>query len=318
MSNKKEHHSREASRRGSRSVHDYDEEMSRHKPKVSNSQDGRGGQDPLPRHRSMAIRPHDRDRDLPYYEGHSSHASNLMTSEEAQKSIHALFKQVKDTTSFFARFRDGYQQDVCGIEVYAGQTILEKLWERKIRSSDGKNRASKGRSEDDCADVLSAFDDVSSRLCESLNHAFDGARSHPSSQNDSLARKLEVAIKDFGRLLNRVHTNFQEMDSLIKELKLLKVVLELGGAGKASNDDRAKQRHKSRASGHEHLEDRGQESEDARYEANEEGSGSEDDDEQGREHSGHSRGREEAEADGDEEGQGLFSIYQSVYSITNA
>ena len=306
MREKRETPSQESSRKSARAAYHYDDRMPRHNSKVAGSQDDRDKDSSVSRHRSMAIRPHERERERDsnsYYQSHSGHTSKHMSSEEAQKAIRTLFMQVKETTSFFARFKEDYQQDVRGIEAYAGQTILEKLWERKIKHSDSKGRQSMSRSKEDGVVLRSVFDDTSTRFWDCLNDAYEGARSHPSGQNNSLARKLDIAIKDFSRLLTLVRGCFQEMDSLIKELKLLKVVLELGGAGTMANDDSANRRPKARGAGHEHLRDSGQDREDEQYGGMGEGSGSEDNEQRDEHHGGHSG---ESEVDGDEEGQGRY------------
>ncbi|KAL9133817.1 MAG: hypothetical protein Q9175_005007 [Cornicularia normoerica] len=303
--------SREPDRRGPSAVHDYDERTSRRKAKVADPQDDRDRDGLLPNHRSMAIRPDERDRDrdsISYYQGRSRHASKLMSSEEAQKAIGTLLMQVKETMSFFASFKQEYQREVCGIEAYAGQTMLEKLWERKIKKFDSKRRPSKNRPKDDGAGLRSEFDGVSNRLWNSLNDAYEGAISHPSGQNDSMARKLDSAMTDVGKLLTSVRQKSQETDSLINELKVLRVVLELGGAGTASHDDRASPRPRAHADGHGGERDSTREREDVRYGGTREDSGSEDigqHDEQRSEHSERWGGREERELGGNEEGQGV-------------
>lgn len=316
MRSKNEVLSQDSERRGSKAGYGYDEKMRRHKSMAADSQDGRDGSSPIiSRHRAMATRPHERERDrdgIAYHQSRSSHASKPMSSEEAKKAIRTLYMQVKESTAFFVNFKDKYQRDVRGIEPYAGQTIMEKLWERKIKQNDSKSRSSKDRPKDDGVGSHPAFDDVSKRLWDSLNDAFEGARSHPSGHDASLARKLDIAIKDFGRLFTSVRTFFQEMDSLIKELTLLKVVLELelGSAGMASADDKAKQRSKghgrqrnsspSRASTS-YLED----------------SGSEDNGLRDEQHGEHASGSQDGKADGDEESQGLTPTNQPVQLSTD-
>lgn len=309
MKEKRDSSNQDLNRRGPRAAHHYDERMPRHKSKVAGSQDGRDGDSSQPRHRSTTIRPHERDRErdnISYYQNRSGHVSKLMSSEEAQKAKCALFTHVKEATSFFVNFKEEYQQDIRDIAPYAGQTILEKLWERKIKHNDSKGRPSKGRSKDGSVGLRSAFHDVSSRLWAGLKDAYEGASSCPSSQNDSLARKLETASKEIGGLFMSVQTCFQDMDGLIKELKLLKVVLELGGAGTASNEERANRQSRARGSGHGHPRDPSPEREDAQYGGTGEGSGSEDDGQQDEQHGEHSGGREGSEVGGDEEGQGQF------------
>ena len=135
----KDKSSQETSRRGPRSGHEYEDRVPRHKSNTAGSQDDRNRNSS--RHRSITARPRERERDRdskPYSQGRSSHASHVMSSEEAQKAIRLLFVQVKAATSFFTNFKEQYQKEVRAIEAYAGQTILEKLWERKIRHIDGK------------------------------------------------------------------------------------------------------------------------------------------------------------------------------------
>ena len=309
MREKREPLSQDSNRKSPRAAYRYDDRMPRHKSKVAGSQDDRDKDSSVSRHRSMTSRPYERERErdsISYHQNRSGHASKTMSSEEAQKAIRTLFIQVKETTSFFAHFKEDYQQDVRGIEAYAGQTILEKLWERKIRHSDSKSRQIKNRPNDNSVGSRSAFDDTSTRFWNCLNDAYEGTRSHPSSQNDSLARKLDIAIKDFGRLLSLVRNCFQEMDNLIKELKLLKVVLELGGAGTMSKEDSANRRPKASDAGHEHLRDSSPEREDAQYGGRGEDSGDDDNDQRDEQDGEHSGGRDESEVDGDEEGQGGF------------
>ena len=306
--------SQETSRRGSRAAHDYEERTPRRKSNAAGSQDGRDGNSPLPRHRSMTARPHERERDRnsnSYSQGHSSHASKVISSEEAQKAIRLLFTQVKTTTSFFTNFKVLYQQEIRDIKAYAGQTILEKLWERRIRHTDGKSRSGNDRSKDDGV-LHSPFHEISNRLWDSINDAYEGARSHPSSQNNNLARKLDGAIQEFSKLLMLVRTDFQEMDSLIKELKLLKVVLELGGAGAASTNEGANEGRRASGAGHGHLRESSQEREDARYEGTAEGSGTEDEGQDDEQHGEHTDEREGDEVGGDGEGEGLIAANQSV------
>lgn len=307
MREKRESSNQDLNRRGPRVAHHHDERMPRHKSKAAGSQDDRDGDSSLPRHRSTTIRPHEsnRERDkVSYYQNRSSHVSKPMSSEEAQKAKRALFTHVKEATSFFVNFKEEYRQDVRGIAPYAGQTIQEKLWERKIRHNDSKGRPSKGRSKEDSVRLRPAFHDVSSRLWDGLRDAYEGASSCSSSQNDSLARKLETASKEIGGLFMSVQTCYQDMDSLIKELKLLKVVLELGGAGTASNDERVNRQSRARGAGHGHPRESSPEREDTQYGGMEEGSGSEDDGQQDEQHGEHAGGREESEVGGDEEGQG--------------
>ena len=286
----KDKSSQETSRRGPRSGHEYEDRVPRHKSNTAGSQDDRNRNSS--RHRSITARPRERERDRdskPYSQGRSSHASHVMSSEEAQKAIRLLFVQVKAATSFFTNFKEQYQKEVRAIEAYAGQTILEKLWERKIRHIDGKGRSSQDRSKDDGV-LYSAFHDVSNRLWDSISDAYEGARTHSSSQNSRLARKLDGAIQEFSKLLMSTRTDFQEMDSLIKELKLLKVVLELGGAEGGSSQER----------------------EDTRYEGTGEGSGSEDEGQDDEQHGEHPSGREGAEVGGDGEGEGSIAANRSV------
>ena len=309
MRDKRESSSQEHNRSDPRAVRYHDERMPQHKSKVAGSHDDKYRDNSLPKHRSTPIRPHERERgrdSISYYQSHSGHVSKLMSSEEAQKAIRTLFVLVKEATAFFVDFKEEYQQDVREIEAYAGQTILEKLWERKIKHNDSKSHPSKARSKDDSAGLRSAFSEVSSRLWDALNDAYEGARSHPSAQNDSLARKLDMAIEELSRILMSVRTYSQEMDSLIQELEVLKRVLELGGAGKASKDDRSNRQPRARAAGHRHPRNSSPEHEDAQYGATGEGSGSEDNGQEGEHDGERSGGRRESEAGGDDEGQGLF------------
>ena len=291
----------ETSRRDFRDAHGYDARMTRHKSKLVVSQDDRDGNGPLPRHRSMAVRPHERDRDrdaISHYQGRSSHATTPMSPEEVRTAISTLLKQVKETTVFFADFKEEYQRDVRHIMTYAGQDTLEVLWVRKIMYS-GKGRSGKARSKHESVDQPPTFKQVSRRLWKSLENAYMGAMSDPSGQNDSLARKLAGARSEVGPLLDSVESYSQAMDSVIKELKLLKVVLELGGAGKTSNDDKANQRHSAHAMN----------------EGPREGSDSDDDNERNEkqgEHLERSNGREEDEAGDDEEGQDLDPTHRAV------
>lgn len=323
MRDKREPSSREPSRRGSRAVHDYDEKMPRHKSKVAGPQEGRDREIPLPKHRSMTTRPHERERDrdiISYYQGRSSRSIKLMSPEEAQKAIRTLFIQVKETISFFATFKEEFQHQIRGIEAYADNDILDVLWARKAKKGASKGRSSKDRSKDDGVSTHSEFDDVSSRLWDSLLNAHEGAQSHPSNQNDSIAKKLEAALQDVGRLLKSARIKFEQVDSLIKELKVLKLVLELGDAGTAPHDDRVKQRHETHTTGHGLPMDPNTGGEDARFGRMGEDSGNEDNgrhDEQYDEHSEQSGGREEREYGGDEESQGPFSTDHSDYSTTN-
>ena len=298
--------------------HDYDERiMPRHKSKVAAPPDDRDVNSP--RHRSIAIRPHERERDrdgTAHHQRRSSHAlGRLMSQEEAQRVMHTLFKQVKETTSFFVSFKDEYGRDVRSIEAYAGHGILKKLWERKIKYTDDEGHSGKSRPKDENVCPRPAFHDISNRLWHSLTDAYEGARSHPSGENDSLARKLDAATKEVGRLLMEVQSEFKEMDNLIDELKLLRLVLELGGAGTASNDDGASQRHGIRGAGHGHQRNSSLDGEDARYGGLREDSGSEDNDrhdEQYGEHLERPEEREESQVHGDEEGQGLCRTDQAV------
>ena len=233
-----------------------------------------------------------------------------MSSEEAQKAIRTLYMLVKEAEAFFVDFKREYQQDVRGIEAYAGQTILEKLWERKIKHNDSKGHPSKGRSRDDRVGLRSTFNDVSSRLWAALNGAYEGARSNPSAQNDSLARKLDIAINEFSGLLTRVRSYSRQMDSLIQELILLKTMLKLGGADKVSKDDRADRQPGSR--GARQPKSSSQEREDAQYGGTQEGSGSEDDGREDEQHGEHSSERDENEAGDDDGGQGMLSADQPM------
>ena len=325
MRDKREPSSRQPSHRGSRAIHDYDEKMPRHKPKVVGPQEGRDREFLLPKHRPMAIRPHERERDrdiMSYYPGRSSRSIKLMSPEEAQKAIRTLFIQVKETISFFASFKEEFQHQVRGIEAYANNDILDALWVRKAKKSGSKGRSSKDRSKEDGVGTLPEFDDVSRRLWDSLNDAHEGALSHRSDQNDSIAKKLEAALQDVGRLLKSARNKFEQVDSLIKELKVLKLVLELGEAGTASHDERAKQRYRTHTASHGPPRDSSPGVEDARSGRMEEDSGDEDSgrhDEQYDEHLDRSGGREEREFGGDEDGdsQGPFSTDHSVYLTTN-
>lgn len=319
MREKREGSGRESSHRGSRAVHDYDEKtmLPRHKSKVA-APEGRDREIPLPKHRSMTMRPHERES---YYPGRSSRSIKLMSPEEAQKTIRTLFTQVKEAVSFFTGFKEEFQHQVRGIEAYASDDILDALWCRKIKKSDGKSRSSKDRSKDHGVGMHSEFDDVSSRLWNSLLDGYEGARSHPSFQNNNDARKLGDALKDVGSLLESVKTDFGQIDSLIKELKVLKLVLELGDAGTAPRDDGAKQRHRTPTAGHGLPRDSSPGAEDARYgRMGGEDSGNEDNgdhDEQYEENLERSGGREEREYGGDGESQGRFSMDHPVCSTTN-
>lgn len=327
MRDKREPSSREPSRRGSRAVHDYDEKMPRHKSKAVGPQEGRDREIPLPKHRSMTIRPHlglerERDRDIiSYHQGRSGRSIKVMSPEEAQKAIRTLFIQVKETISFFANFKEEFQHQVRGIEAYANNDILDALWVRKAKNSDSKARSSKDRSKDNGVSVHSEFDDVSSRLWDSLRDAREGAWSHPSDQNDSIAKKLEAALQDVGRLLKSAQNNSEQVDCLIKELKVLKLVLELGDAGTVPHNDKAKQRDRTLTAG-QLPRDSSPGVEDVRYGGMEGDSGNEDndrhdEDEQYDEHLDRSGGREDREFAGDGESQGRFSTDHSVYLTTN-
>ena len=319
MKDKRELPSREVSRRGSKAVQEYDEKMPRRKSKVAGPQDDRDRDSPQPKHRSMAIRPHEKERDqdtISHYQGRSSHASKVTSSEEAQKAIRNLFMHVKEAMSFFAGFKEEYLREVRGVEAYASQTILEKLWERKIKNKDTKSRSTKSRSKEDGVGLRSGFDDVSARLWDSLENAYEGVVSHPPGHNDSMARKLDAALNDLGNLLKSVRTNVQETDNLVKELKVLRVVLELDGAGTVSHDDRVNQRPGAHAAGHERRRESSLQREDVRYGEIGEDSGSEDNDQRDEQHGQHSersRGRDEREDGGDGEGQGPFSTDDSVF-----
>ena len=311
MREKRDPSSQEHSRRDPRAARYYDERMPRHKSKPAGPQDDRDRDSTPAKHRSTPIRPHERERErdsISYYQSRSGHVSKLMSSEEAQKAIRTLYMVVKEAEAFFVDFKREYQKDVRGIEAYAGQTILEKLWERKIKHNDSKRHPSKGRSRDDSVGSRSTFSDVSNRLWDALNNAYGGARSSPSAQNDSLARKLDIAINEFSGLLSRVRTYSQQIDSLIQELILLKTMLKLGGAGKVSQDDRADRQPGARG----HPKISSQEREDAQYGGTGEGSGSEDDGREDEHHGEHSSERDENEAGGDEGGQGILSHDQSM------
>ena len=322
MRSKNEVDSQNSDRRGPKAGYGHDERMFRHKSKATDSQDGRDGSSPLPRHRSMAIRAHERERDrdgIAHHQSRSSHASKPVSSEEAKKAMRTLYMEVKETTAFFTDFEKEYRHDVRAIGPYAGEAILEKLWERKIKHNNSKGRSSKEHPKDDGAGSHPAFEDVSKRLWGSLQDAFEGARCHPSGHDASLARKLDTAINDFGRLLPLVRTHFQEMDSLIKELKLLKVVLDLevGSAGTASGDDKAKQRPKGRANGHGHQRNSSSGHEETRYGGMGGDSGSEDNGQHDEQHGEHTSGGEEGEVGGDEESKGLNPTKQPVQPSTD-
>ena len=326
MRDKREPPIRESNRRGPRAIQDYDERMPRRKSKAAGSQDDRDRDSLLPKHRSMAIRPFERERDresISYYQGRSGHASKLMSSEEAQKAIRTLFMQVKEDASFFADFRENFQREIRGVSEYAGKEMLEKLWEYKIRHNCETSHSSKNRSTDDGIVSRPRFDDVAKQLWESLHDAYDGARSFPSGQNDSMARKLDVARKEVCTLLSSVRTKSESMETLIKELKVLEVVLELGGAGKASHDDRANQRPRAHTDRHRHQRDSRLGGEDARYGGMTEHSGSEDDgqrnerDGEQSERSGGGEGREgDGDGDGDGDREGLFP-HRSIFLVDN-
>ena len=311
--------SREPNRRGSHSVQKYDERTPRQKPKVADPQNGRDRDSPLPRHRSMVIRPHEREKErdgISSYQGRSRHADKIMSSDDAQNAIRALFMQVKESMAFFTNFKEAYQREIRGIEAYAGHTMLEWLWQRRVDKYNSKGRSTKDRAKDDGVGSYSEFDDVSNRLWASLNDAYQGARSNPSGQNDSMARKLVSAMKDIANFLALIRDKSQEIDNLIKELKVLKVVLELGGAETASGDDRSSPRPRTHAGGP-HRRETVQACEDERYEGMREDSGSEDvgqHDEQRSEHSEQSAGRDEREFGGGEEGQGRFPANKYVHS----
>ena len=318
MRDKREAPSREPNRRGPKAVQDYDERMPRHKSKGMGIPDGRDRDSPLPKHRSMAIRSHERERDLDgnyYYQGRSGHASKIMSSEEAQKAIHTLFVQVKETISLFTKFSENFQHDIRAIRAYADPEILDKLWKCKIKDKFSKSHSDKRGSSKDGVGLRSGLHEVSERLWESLEDAYFGARSHPSDQNDGIARKLENSKNDVRNGLHGARTGFQKAEVLIKELKLLKVMLELSGAGTASHDDRADQRPRTRAAGHGNLTDDSPEGGDERYGELGEHSGSEDNgacDEQRGGHSERYGEMEEREVGGDEGGQGPFPAYQSL------
>ena len=308
MKEKRDPSSQEHGRRDPRAVRYYEERTPRHKSKATGSQDDRERDRTLAKHRSTPMRPHERERErdsISYYQSRSGHVSKLMSSEEAQKAIRTLYMLVKEAEAFFVDFKREYQHDVRGIEAYAGQTILEKLWERKIKHNDSKGHPSKGRSRDDGVGSHSTFHDVSNRLWAALNAAYEGARSNPSAQNDSLARKLDIAINEFSGLLSRVRTYSRQIDSLIQELILLKTMLKLGGADKVPKDDRAGRQPGFRGAGHPKISS--QEREDAQYEGTGEGSGSEDDGREDEQHGEHSSERDEHEAGDDEGGQGMLS-----------
>ena len=315
MREKRDPTSQEHGRRDPRAVRYYDEGMPRHKSKAAGSQDDRDRDSALGKHRSTPIRPHERERErgsMSYYQSRSGHVSKLMSSEEAQKAIHTLYMLVKEAEAFFVGFKREYQQDVRGIEAYAGQTIMEKLWERKTKHNDSIGHPSKGRSREDSVGSHSTFSEISNRLWDALNIAYQGARSNPSAQNDSLARKLAVAMNDFSGLLSRVRIYSPQIDSLIQELILLKTMLKLGGAGKVSKDDRADREPGARGTGHGYPRGSSQEREDARYGGTGEGSGSEDDGGEDEQHGEHSSERDENEADGDEGVQGMSLSDQSM------
>lgn len=316
MRDKREVPSREPNRRGPKAVQDYDERMPRRTSKGTGPPNDRDRDSPLPKHRSMAVRPHERERDLDsisYYQGRSGGASKIMSSEEAQKAIRTLFVQVKETISFFTKFSEDYQREIRAIRAYADPEILDRLWKCKIKDKYSKTHSGKRDANKDGGGSRSGFHEVSKRLWDSLEDAYLGARSHPSDQNDGMARKLENAKNDVGNELTGVRTECQKVDALIRELKLLKVVLELGGAGIASHVDRADQRPRTHAAGHGILTDDSPELEDERYGGMGEHSGSEDNgecDEQRGEHSERYGEMEEREVGGDGGGQGPFPTYR--------
>ena len=315
--------SREPNRRGSRVTQKYDERTPRQKTKVADPQDGRDRESPLPKHRSMVIRPHEREKErdgISSHQSRSRHADKIMSSDEAQTAIRTLFMQVKESMAFFANFKEAYQRESRSIEAYAGHKMLEWLWQCRVDKYNSKGRSTKDRAKDDGVGSYSEFDDVSNRLWASLNDAYQGAKSNPSSQNDSMARKLVSAMKDIGNFLALVRDKSQEVDNLIKELKVLEVVLELAGAKTASGSDRSSPRTRSDGRGHGHRRDSTRECEEERYEGEGEDSGSEDmdqHDEQRSEHSVQSGGRDEREFDGGEEGQGLSHTDKCVHSSAN-
>ncbi len=319
MRDKKELPIREPSRRGPRVAQDDEERIPRHKSKVTGPQDDRIRESPQSRHRSMAIHPYERARDrdsISYYQGRSGHGKKpvLMSPEEAQKAIRTLLMQVKETIPFFASFAEDYQRETRGIEAYADPEILIELWRCKIEGSNSKGRSSKRHSKDDGSGSRSRFDEFSDRLWDSLHDAYLGARAHPSGQTASMARKLETAKMDVGKLLAVVQTDFREVDALINDLRLLQLALELGGAGTASHDDRAKPRSRAHAAGNGHQRDSNQEREDARYGGEGEDSGIEDNDqrdEQYGEHSERPGGREDMGVGSDGEGRGPFPTDQT-------
>ena len=312
--------SREPNRRGSRVTQKYDERTPRQKTKVADPQDGRDRDSPLPKHRSMVIRPHEREKErdgTSSYQGRSRHADKTMSSDEAQTAIRTLFMQVKESMAFFANFKEAYQRETRSIGAYAGHTMLEWLWQCRVDKYNSKGRLNKDRAKDDGVGSHSEFDDVSNRLWASLNDAYQGAKSNPSGQNDSMARKLVSAMKDIGKFLALVRDKPQEIDNLIKELKVLKVVLELAGAETASGDERSRPRPRTHAGGHGHRRDSTRECEEERYDGMREDSGSEDmdqHDEQRSEHSEQSGGRDEGDLGGGEEGQGRFPANKNVHS----
>ena len=311
---------REPNRRGSRVTQKYDERTPRQKTKVADPQDGRDRDSPQPKHRSMAVRPHEREKErdgTSSYQGRSRHADKIMSPDEAQTAIRTLFVKVRESMAFFANFKDGYQRETRGIQVYASHTLLEWLWQCRVDNYNSKGRSNKDRAKDDGVGSHSEFDDVSNRLWACLNDAYQGAKSNPSGQNDSMARKLVSAMKDIGNFLALVRDKSKDIDTLIKELKVLKVVLELAGAETASGDVRPSPRTRAHAGGHGHRRDSTREREEEQYEETREDSGSEDmdqHDEQRSEHSEQSGGRDEGDLGGGGEGQGRFPADKNVHS----
>ncbi|MCJ1280409.1 hypothetical protein MMC21_008237 [Puttea exsequens] len=154
------------------------------------------------------------------------------TPEGIKGHLNNLYSNVKQASTFFADFMDGFQEDTARVEPYASSADQEWLWFNKIRFSNGIGPAAERHIAEGKSSAIASprFKDVADQLKASLNVAIGATDSSHTEHDNAMARKLSHARKDISEHLLGASDHIRSIDPLLTELEILAVWLGRNGA----------------------------------------------------------------------------------------
>lgn len=148
-------------------------------------------------------------------------------------ALKELHRKLEEAEQFYESFELEYEEDVRSIKVYASKEILEKLWTRKARGSNGSTNQD-GYSDGDFAEYGAKFAAFKRTVSHALDEALkpmagNAALNRQSARHQSMTRlaaKIATANRQIVPLLDGACKGQADCKALVEELQELKGLVD--------------------------------------------------------------------------------------------